>query len=159
MAEQCAASRGLEIFDVEYKPGGQMLRVFLDRRLGQVGLDDCAAVSEQLSAALDEHDIIPHSYRLEVSSPGLDRPLRGEDDYQRFRDEQAKLLLSQPVNGTTSLRGRIGEVRSGMLRMEPDGQEPLWLPLSQIRSARLDPEKPRRVPVRSLPGKRPKKQR
>lgn len=142
LAEPLAESRGLRVLDVEYKPGGQLLRVFLDRVHGQVSLDDCSAVSDQLSAALDEQDLVPHAYRLEVSSPGLDRPLRTDEDYARFRGEPARLLLTQPVGGSSSLRGRIGELRNGMLRLEPDGQEPLWIPLAQIRSARLDPLPP-----------------
>jgi ribosome maturation factor RimP len=154
MAETIASARGLEVFQVEYKPGGQLLRVFLDRPSGQVGLDDCSAVSGQLSAQLDEQDLIPHAYRLEVSSPGLDRPLRDEDDFIRFRGEFAKLALAQPVNGVSSLRGRIGECRNGMLRLETDGGEPLWMPFSQLRSARLDP-----APPPPGPGSKAKKKR
>lgn len=155
LAEPLAEARGLRIFEVEYKPGGQLLRVCLDRFRGQVGLDDCSALSEQLSAALDERDFIPHAYRLEVSSPGLDRPLRNEEDYARFRGESARLVLTQPAGGTSSLRGRIGEIRSGMLRLEPDGQEPLWVPLAQIRSARLDPLPP--PPGKTVRAKRKKR--
>ncbi len=139
LAEPLARDRGLEIFAVEYRGGGHLLRVFLDRRYGPVTLDDCQAVSERLSALLDEHDFIPQSYRLEVSSPGLDRPLKGQDDYLRFQGEYARLLLLQPASGNMALVGRIGEVQNGMLRLHPQGQDPLWLPLSQIRSARLEP--------------------
>jgi ribosome maturation factor RimP len=152
LAEDFASSRGLEVFQVEYKPSGQLLRVFLDRRYGQVSIDDCSAVSEKLSIALDEQDLIPHAYRLEVSSPGLDRPLRNEEDYRRFRGEKAKFLLSQPINGTTSLRGAISEVQNSMLRIEPEAGEPLWLPLTQIRSARLDP-----LPSPAGPNRGPKR--
>jgi len=139
LAEPLAQARGLEVFLVEFKPGGRLLRVYLDRKLGSVGLDDCQAVSEKLSEILDQEDIIPHAYRLEVSSPGWDRPLRGQEDYLRFRGEMARLWLFQPVSGSLNLTGRIGEIQNGMLRFYPLGQDPLWLPLSQIRSARLDP--------------------
>jgi ribosome maturation factor RimP len=155
LAESLAEVRGLSVLEVEYRPGGQLLRVFLDRRHGQVGIDDCSAVSQQLSAALDQQDLIPHAYRLEVSSPGPERPLRGEEDYARFRGERARMSLAQPNGGSTVLRGAIGEVQSGMLRLEPEGQEPLWVPLSQILSARLDPAAPRPP----LPGKTRKKTR
>lgn len=155
LAEPLAEARGLTVLEVEYRPGGQLLRVFLDRRHGQVGIDDCSAVSQQLSAALDQQDLIPHAYRLEVSSPGPERPLRGQEDYARFRGERARLELSQPNGGSSVVRGAIGEVQSGMLRIEPEGQEPLWVPLSQIRSARLDPAASR--PLR--PGRIKKKTR
>lgn len=155
LTEPLAEARGLMVLEVEYKPGGQLLRVYLDRRLGQVGIDDCSAVSEQLSAILDEVDIIPHTYRLEVSSPGLDRPLRGEGDFIRFKGEAAVLTLSQPAGGSLVVRGTIGDIQNGMLRLAPQGQEPLWVPLSQIRSARLDPAAPK--PPR--PGKGNKKKR
>lgn len=153
LAETAAAARGLAVLEVEYRPGGQLLRVFLDRRHGQVGIDDCSAVSQQLSAALDELDLIPRAYRLEVSSPGLDRPLRGEEDFLRFRGEPARLTLERPAGGAAVSRGRIGEMRNGMLRIEPDGEEPVWVPVSQIRSARLDP-----APApQGRPGKNPRR--
>lgn len=155
LAEPLAEARGLSVLEVEYRPGGQLLRVFLDRRHGQVGIDDCSAVSQQLSAALDQQDLIPHAYRLEVSSPGPERPLRGEEDFARFRGERARLSLAQTNGASSVMRGTIGEVQNGMLRLEPDGQEPLWVPLSQIRSARLDPMAPRPP----LPGKTRKKTR
>ncbi len=149
LAEPVAEARGLSVLEVEYRPGGQLLRIFLDRRHGQVGIDDCSVVSQQLSAALDQQDLISHPYRLEVSSPGPKRPLRGVEDYARFRGERAKLWLAQPNGGSIVVRGAIGEVKSGMLRLEPEDQEPLWVPLSQISSARLDPMA---VPP-PLPGK------
>lgn len=140
LAEIPASARGLEVSDVHYKPGGQVLRVVLDRVNGSVDINDCQAVSEHLSAELDALDLIPHAYRLEVSSPGLDRPLRREEDYRRFRGEAAKIILQQPIAGNSVLRGRLADCRNGMLRLEVEGGEPLWLPLSQVRSARLDPE-------------------
>jgi len=140
LAEIPASARGLEVSDVHYKAGGQILRVVLDRINGSVDINDCQAVSEQLSAELDALDLIPHAYRLEVSSPGLDRPLRREEDYRRFQGETAKLILRQPIAGNSVIRGRLADCRNGMLRLEVAGGEPLWLPLSQVRSARLDPE-------------------
>lgn len=139
LTQPLAQSRGLEVFSVEYKSGGQLLRVFIDRRGGSVGLEDCQAVSEQLSNKLDEIDLVKHTYRLEVSSPGLDRPLRNEDDYNRFSGERAKLALAKPLGGMSTVQGRIGECRNGMVRMELDGGESLWVPLGQLRWARLDP--------------------
>ncbi|MRR08923.1 ribosome maturation factor RimP [bacterium] len=94
LARPVAAELGLELFDVEYQPRGGLLRVVIDRPAGEVGIGDCQAASERLSAALDEADPIPHAYRLEVSSPGLDRPLRGPDDYRRFRGRLAHLVVA-----------------------------------------------------------------
>ncbi|MCU0607715.1 MAG: ribosome maturation factor RimP [Candidatus Edwardsbacteria bacterium] len=137
LARPLAAELGLELFDVEYQPRGGLLRVFIDRPAGEVGIGDCQAASERLSAALDEADPIPHAYRLEVSSPGLDRPLRGPDDYRRFRGRLAHLVLSSPVDGRGDLTGRIDGTEGGMVRLLLDGGGGLWLPLAQVKKARL----------------------
>jgi ribosome maturation factor RimP len=111
-----AASYGLDIFEVELRREGgqQVLRVVLDRpgpnRTAEesVSLDDCARVSEELSAILDVEDVVPaERYTLEVSSPGLDRPLRHADDYRRFAGRRAKIVLSEPVARQTAFAGRV----------------------------------------------------
>src|SRR5262245_46945671 len=92
LAERVAATLGLTIFDIQFRreAGGMVLRVQVDRPGSaataeeSVGVDDCAAVSRDLSAVLDVEDAVPTAYVLEVSSPGLDRPLRAADDYRRF---------------------------------------------------------------------------
>jgi ribosome maturation factor RimP len=140
LAQPLAEARGLELFEVEYKPGGRMLRVFLDRRNGYVDIGDCSVVSQQLSAELDRLDFIPHAYRLEVSSPGLDRPLRNGDDYRRFSGQRARFVLTQPLNGMASFSGQIRECRQEVVNIVLAGGESLWVPLGQVKSARLEIE-------------------
>src|SRR3982750_3210954 len=101
LAARIAESYGLEIFDVQFRreAAGMVLRVQIDRpgpaatAEDSVSVEDCAHVSRDLSAVLDVEDVVPTAYTLEVSSPGLDRPLRRPDDYRRFVGRLAKLVL------------------------------------------------------------------
>ncbi|HTY09200.1 MAG TPA: ribosome maturation factor RimP [Candidatus Edwardsbacteria bacterium] len=140
LARPVLAELGLELFDLEYQPRGGLLRIVIDRPAAAVSIDDCALASERLSERLDAADPIPHGYRLEVSSPGLDRPLRREDDYRRFRGRLAHLVLAQPVDGRNDVTGRIGGDRQGMVQLQLSDAESLWVPLSAVRTARLVPE-------------------
>jgi ribosome maturation factor RimP len=116
VAVRVAATYGLEIFDVQFRREGRgmVLRVQLDRPGpsatpdDSVGVDDCARVSRDLSAILDVEDLLPTAYTLEVSSPGLDRPLRRADDYRRFAGRRAKLVMREAVDGQTYFKGRLG---------------------------------------------------
>src|ERR671936_1468536 len=118
MASRVAAGYGLEIFDVQFRREGRgmVLRVQLDRpgpaatAEESVSVDDCAQVSRDLSAILDVEDVVPSAYVLEVSSPGLDRPLRHADDYRRFAGRRAKLVMREAVDGQTFFKGRLGGV-------------------------------------------------
>lgn len=158
MARAC----GLEIFALELKRehGGQVLRVTLDRpwqgpeRPGDaaggappgpeaeigVTLDDCERVSQELSTVLDVEDLLPDSCVLEVSSPGLDRPLRHADDYRRFTGRLAKIVLSEPVERQTAFAGRLRGVEGEDVLFESEGGRLLRLPLRLINRARLDVE-------------------
>jgi ribosome maturation factor RimP len=140
LAQAVANELGLELFDLEYDPQGGLMRIFIDRPAGDVSIDDCGDVSGRLAAALDAGDLIPHAYRLEVSSPGLDRPLRGADDYRRFKGRLARFHLAQPVGGRNDLAGRLDELQGGMVRILLDGDESLWVPLNQVAKARLEVE-------------------
>jgi ribosome maturation factor RimP len=144
-----AASYGLDIFDVELRREGgqQVLRVVLDRpgpnRTAEdsVSLDDCARVSEELSAILDVEDVVPADrYTLEVSSPGLDRPLRLADDYRRFAGRRAKIVLSEPVARQTAFAGRLLGVEDDDVLFESEGGKQVRLPLRLITRAHLDVE-------------------
>ena len=148
-AARVAASYGLEIFDVELRREGgqQVLRVVLDRpgpnRTADesVSLDDCARVSEELSAILDVEDVVPADrYTLEVSSPGLDRPLRHADDYRRFAGRRAKIVLSEPVARQTAFAGRVLGMEGDDVLFESEGGKQVHLPLRLITRARLDVE-------------------
>jgi ribosome maturation factor RimP len=118
IAERVARSRGLDIFDVQFRreAAGMVLRVQIDRAgpastaEESVSVEDCAHVSRDLSAVLDVEDVVPTAYTLEVSSPGLDRPLRGADDYRRFVGRRAKIVLRQPIDGQGYFKGRLAGV-------------------------------------------------
>ncbi|MGH7230246.1 MAG: ribosome maturation factor RimP [Nitrospiraceae bacterium] len=104
----------LDLVDVECigQGPGSVVRVFIDKP-GGVNLDDCEQVHVSLGHALDVADPIPHAYRLEVSSPGLDRPLKQADDYARATGKLVNIKLRQPVDGQWRVIGRLGEVNEG----------------------------------------------
>ena len=147
-ASRVAASYGLDIYDVELKREGgqQVLRVVLDRpgpnRTAEesVSLEDCARVSEELSAILDVEDIVPIAYTLEVSSPGLDRPLRGADDYSRFAGRRAKIVMRERVDGQGFFKGRLGGVEGSDVLIEGDDRRTHRVPLHLITRANLEVE-------------------
>src|SRR5205809_132650 len=118
IASRVAGTYGLEIFDVQYRreASGMVVRVRLDRpgpsatADDSVSVEDCAHVSRDLSAILDVEDMVPTAYTLEVSSPGLDRPLRHAADYRRFAGRRAKLVMREPVDGQTFVKGVLAGV-------------------------------------------------
>jgi len=151
-AERVARSYGLEIFDVQLRREsiGTVLRVIIDRPdrgvpekpEESVGIEECQRVSQDLSALLDvEEDELNEpglgqQYTLEVSSPGLDRPLRHEADYRRFQGRLAKVVTTQPLNGQSAFSGRIGGVDAGVLLLE-EGRRTHRVPLAQIKRGNL----------------------
>ena len=148
-ATRVAASYGLDIFEVELRRerGQQVLRVVLDRpgpnRTAEesVSLEACARVSEELSAILAVEVVVPADrYTLEVSSPGLDRPLRDADDYRRFAGRRAKIVLSEPVARQTAFAGRVLGIEGDDVLFESEGGKQVYLPLRLITRARLDVE-------------------
>jgi ribosome maturation factor RimP len=131
---------GFEMVDVEL--GGarqhQTLRVYIDGPRG-VTVEDCADVSRQLSAILDVEDPIPGSYTLEVSSPGLDRPLVTPADYRRFEGAEVRIRLLRAQAGRRNFRGRIVGTTTDAVLIEVDG-EPRRLAFADIERARLVPQ-------------------
>lgn len=148
IAARVAAGYGLEIFDVVQvrQHGGEVVRVVVDRPgpastpEESVSLDECARISEELGTILDVEDVLPVQYTLEVSSPGLDRPLRNADDYRRFAGRLAKLVTSAPVNRQTAFTGRIRGVENDAVLFEAEGGKLHHLPLALIRRGRLEVE-------------------
>jgi ribosome maturation factor RimP len=152
-AARIAASYGLEIFDLQFRREsiGWVLRVILDRNAPAstgpaedgVTIDDCRHVSVDLSALLDVEDdltaSIDREYTLEVSSPGLDRPLRGEADYRRFTGRLAKIVTSEPVDGQSHFAGRLSGVDDGVV-LVAEGKRTHRVPLATISRARLEVE-------------------
>jgi ribosome maturation factor RimP len=139
------ADRGFELVDVELKRAGQqtLLRIYVDRP-GGIGLDDLQSVSEEVSAVLDAEDPIESRYILEVSSPGLDRPLRSESDYQRFVGRLAKLASYEPVDGRRHWTGRIVSCEGGIVTLELVGEaKRASIPLAKVSHGRLEVEFPK----------------
>ena len=138
------ASLGLELLGVEYlpAPGGAMLRLYIDLPQGaerQVGIEDCEAVSREVSAQLDVADPISSHYTLEVSSPGVDRPLFTPAQFARFQGEQAKVGLKLPQDGRRRLQGRIMRVEGDTIVFEVDGAE-FPVAMDNVDKARLVPD-------------------
>jgi len=134
-------SLGYELVGVEYlsrAKAGHLLRIYLDAEAG-IGLSDCEKVSHQLSAMLDVEDPIRGEYALEVSSPGLDRPLFEAAHFARFAGSVARVKLAVAMHGRSNWKGTIVEVDGDDVVLQVD-EEIVRLPLSQIASARLVPE-------------------
>ena len=108
IAERVAASSGLELVEVEFRGGGKsrMLRIFIDKP-GGVTHEDCANLSREVGTILDVEDVVPGSYMLEVSSPGLDRKLSRPADFERFTGSRVKIMTREPVNGNRHFDGRL----------------------------------------------------
>ena len=150
-----ARSYGLEIFDVQYRreSNGWVLRIFLDTPYpssldespspsdgGGVTIEDCERVSRDVSAILDVEEAIDHQFTLEVSSPGLDRPLRGARDYQRFAGRLAKIVVSEAVDNQKHFAGRLQGLERDAVVIETAPGKRHAIPLSLITRARLDVE-------------------
>jgi len=148
MAGRVAGTYGLEIFDVQLRreSGGMVLRVQIDRpgpaatAEDSVSVGDCAHVSRDLSAILDVEDIVTTAYILEVSSPGLDRPLRHADDYRRFSGRRAKLVMREAVDGQTYFKGRLGGVDDNAVLIDADDGRRHRVPIGVITRANLEVE-------------------
>ncbi len=136
-----AQRMGVEVVDVQVAGGGKttILRVLVDRPDGGITIEECARVSESLSRQLDLYDLFPHAYTLEVSSPGLDRPLRTEADFRRFAGRRAEVVMVSPLDGQRRFRGRVLGVVAGAAVLEID-QRQIHLPLEQVASAKLTVE-------------------
>src|SRR4051812_16029126 len=141
LADPVLQEHGAELVMVEFvhEHGSWVLRFFLDKP-GGITLDDCATISEHLGRNLDATPLIAQSYSLEVSSPGIYRPLRKEKDFERFKGERADIHLYAPINGRRHFRGTIEGVREGVVDVKDSEDHVFSLPLSGISKAKLDPE-------------------
>jgi len=148
VVEPVVLAHGAELVDLELKSdrGGWVLRVYVEKagaaaqalstRDAAVDLELCANVSRDLSPALDVVDLIPHAYSLEVSSPGVERPLRGAADYVRFAGQKAKLRLRDPVGGQRVIVGILAGVADGKVQVSESGRTH-EVPLHSVDRARL----------------------
>jgi len=142
LAEDVLDREGMELVDISYRrePQGWVMRIMIDKA-GGVTIEDCGFISQQLSDILDVKDIMRYSYRLEVSSPGLDRPLRKPADFKRFAGSLAKIRTREPLDGSRSFAGRIAEARDDGLVLDVGGKQ-LAVAYAAIEKANLQPEFP-----------------
>lgn len=134
LAETTVNGLGYELVDFE-RSGRGLLRVFIDKPEG-ISVDDCQTVSNQLTRLFLVENV---DYdRLEVSSPGLDRPLKKEADFMRFAGQKAQIKLRMPLAGRKNFVGVIGETNNGVLQLDVDGR-PVVIELSNLDKARLVP--------------------
>jgi ribosome maturation factor RimP len=138
VVEPILQSQGYELVDLEYQreSRGWVLRIYLDRE-GGITLDDCSGVSHEVGAVLEVKDVIPNAYVLEVSSPGLTRPLKKPEDYNRFRNQLVKIKLFQPLDGRRNFKGILLGLEVETVRVEADGQV-FEIPLQSIAKANLE---------------------
>lgn len=146
IAEPVCAAHGVELVLIERQrqPGGTVVRVFIDRARSDgrddasgVSVEDCQMVSRDLSEALDVHEeLLPAKYRLEVSSPGLERPLVRMDDFDRFRGREVRVRTREPVAGRRKFQGELLGVEGGHVRVSQDGT-PVSIAYEAITKANL----------------------
>lgn len=164
LTEPHVVGAGFELVELEWtrESDGWVLRLFIDRPAGPflpgasgqdvspdadngleralaISHEDCERVSRDLSAALDVADSIPHAYRLEVSSPGIERPLRRETDFARFAGRQAKIRTSDPVEGRRNFNGMLRGARDGIVEIDCDGRS-YKVPVDNVVRANLVPD-------------------
>lgn len=133
------AEQGYELVELEYgrQGGSGVLRFFIDKAGGGITLDDCTAVSQLLSPLLDRLDLVSERYLLEVSSPGIDRPVRKPADFRRFLGEPLRLRSVAPVEGRSQYRGVLIGFEDGLISMDCNGTA-CTIHIENVKSARLD---------------------
>lgn len=134
-------SMGYELVGVEFTAQGRrgILRIYIDKE-GGITVDDCGRVSYQVSGVLDVEDPIQGAYNLEVSSPGLDRPLFKAADYERYAGQPVVIRLHAPQNGRRKLKGVLKGIEDDRVCIENDAGEEITVSLGDIKQGRLDPE-------------------
>lgn len=131
---------GLELIDVTFTKEGSdwYLRIFIDKP-GGVGIEDCQSISREIDKILDDKDPIPQSYVLEVSSPGIERPLKKPADYDRFSGSLANIITYVPLGGKKNFRGRLVGLRGNDVVLTVNGSE-ITIPFEQVAGAHLEVE-------------------
>ena len=139
LVEPVLTRNQMELVDVTYRveAGRWVLRVFIDKA-GGVNLDDCAFISHRIEDLIEVEEVIPQRYFLEVSSPGLDRVLKKESDFQRFCGEKARVKTREALDGRRNFKGRIIRCDQGVLELEDGEGERFTFSLDEIEKARLE---------------------
>jgi ribosome maturation factor RimP len=141
LAGSVAREYGVRIVDIELAGGVRRptVKIFIDKE-GGVTLDDCERVSRAVSAVLDVEDPIRTPYMLEVSSPGLDRPLKGLDDFESSVGKLARVVTREAMEGQTFFIGRIAGVKGNMIRLLIENEKEIEVPYEKVSKARLEIE-------------------
>jgi ribosome maturation factor RimP len=140
VVEPIIQSEGMELVDLEYRREnrGRVLRLYIDQE-GGVTLNDCASISHEVDRNLEVEGIPPGGYTLEVSSPGLNRPLKKEADFHRFKNRKVKVRTASPIEDKKTFRGRLLACHDGMVEIENEDRV-VRIPLTQITKANLEYE-------------------
>lgn len=138
LVEPVVTGMGYELVGVEFDSHQRILRVYIDREAGIV-VDDCSRVSHQLSGVLDVEDPIPGNYQLEISSPGMDRPLFTLAHFERFVGSLVRVQVLRPVEGRRRFKGRLLALEGETVHLEEDGAH-YAIPFESIEKARIVPE-------------------
>lgn len=139
--ERVTSLEGLELvhWEMEGPRNNQTLRIFIDKE-GGVMHSDCETVSHQVGALLDAEDLVADQYLLEVSSPGVDRPLYKRTDYARFAGSKVKLKTQQPINGQRNFRGRLIGIEGDQIKLEIENSGIIEIAFEQITKANIEYE-------------------
>ncbi len=132
------SDEGMELVDIEYRreSRGWVLRLYLDKE-GGITLDDCTRISQEVGRSLDVEDFIQAPYMLEVSSPGLTRPLKTEKDFMKYRNSLIKVRTLETIQNRRQFKGRLVGVSESQIEIEADG-EIFQIPLSNVAKANLE---------------------
>ena len=138
IAERVAQSEGIEIVEIELKGGGKnrFLRISIDKPEG-VTHADCETISHQVGTILDVEDVIPGAYTLEVSSPGVERPLFKFKDFERFTGKKIKTTLREPLENSRRWEGTLASCADGLITLEVAGGKTIQFPFDQVEKANL----------------------
>jgi ribosome maturation factor RimP len=138
VVEPILEEEGFELVDLEYhrEKTGWVLRLYADKE-GGINIADCARISEWVGDVLEVKDIIPGAYTLEVSSPGLDRPLKKIKDFMRAINKSVRVQTSQPVDGRKNFKGTLWAVEGDCITVECEEGTLYRIPLNQVARARL----------------------
>jgi len=138
IAEPLLDAEGMELVDIEYRKEqvGWVLRLFIDKEQG-ITLNDCTTISRELGNLLDVKDSVPHSYHLEISSPGLNRPLKKEKDLLRFRGKKVRIKTAHPIGNRKNFVGILSDYKDGTIYVSID-QESFAIPYKEVVRANLE---------------------
>ncbi len=139
IAEEIVKENFLKLFDFRVRPQGSklVLSLAIDKKAGEISVGDCEIVSREMEKRLDEMELIQTPYLLEVSSPGMDRPLRDLSDCERFKGRLAQFILKEPWEGLVAFQGRLNGAREGKVDLLLGKERALCLPFETVKTAHL----------------------